>query len=408
MRISHSKSIKPALIALAIAAATMQADAAPGEQIGSAVQVVNLVTAALDTDKRALRTGDGVRQQEEIVVAKNARSEFILNDDTKLALGPGAKLVLDKFVYDPDKTANAIIINMVRGTFRFITGLARKPSYVIKTPSAAITVRGTIFDVYVQGSGESWVLLHEGGVQVCNVRGKCVVHDQPGKMLVISADGEISNAVCWSNLVGVEPDYLDTAFPFVAAAPGIDPNPVFTRSAILKCPKDANAAPPQPERKASVESDEPDPAPVARREKAAPRQASSQPARAERVKAIEPNDEPRKRSRAKSEADDTPRRSTRVATPSPRPEHQYERQYDEPRRHPRPQYVKNGDDDDHGDRPPHQKKYEKYADHHDDDHKDHDRPRRERGGSGVGRLLLGAALIGGAIEIGSGGGHGGY
>ena len=120
----------------------------------------------------AWRTGDNVRQDELIEVSTDGTGEIRLRDNTQLALGPGSRLLLDEFVYKPDISGGAIVLNLVKGSFRFITGIAAKPAYVIRTPSASITVRGTIFDVYVQTSGMSWLLLIEGAIEVCNDEGR--------------------------------------------------------------------------------------------------------------------------------------------------------------------------------------------------------------------------------------------
>ena len=53
--------------------------------------------------------------------------ELLLRDQTKVAIGPGARLTLDRFVYDPNKGNGAIVLNLVKGSFRFITGIAAKP-----------------------------------------------------------------------------------------------------------------------------------------------------------------------------------------------------------------------------------------------------------------------------------------
>lgn len=208
--------------------------AAPGDPIGSAVSVVSLVTAKLEEDQRRLVIGDDVRQQELIEVDAEGRSELILRDDTKLALGPGSRLLLDQFVYDPDVSGGAIILDLVRGTFRFITGVAAKPAYVIRTPNASITVRGTIFDVFVQASGGSWILLIEGAIEVCTETNNCRVHDEPGKLIRIdNGKQEIDEPVKWAALSDKDDVPFDTAFPFIAAAPGFDPNPKFTRDDIV-------------------------------------------------------------------------------------------------------------------------------------------------------------------------------
>ena len=206
--------------------------AAPGDSIGSAVTVVSIVTASLENDKRNLAEGDGVRAQELIAVDADGRSEIELRDKTKLALGPGAKLLLDKFVYDPDIDGGAIVMNLVRGSFRFVTGLAAKPAYVIHLPTASITVRGTIFDVYVKPDDSAWLLLIEGAVEVCSSSGKCLVHDEPGKLIRILPD-TVGVPVKWAGLPGKEDTVFDSAFPFVSRAPAFDPNPIFTREQIV-------------------------------------------------------------------------------------------------------------------------------------------------------------------------------
>lgn len=214
------------------------AHAAPGEPAGSTVKVVNQVTAELDRETRTLATGDGVNQEELIAVGTDAIGELKLLDDTKLALGPGSRLRLDKFVYDPGKSKGAVILNLVKGTFRFITGAAEKPAYVVKTPGAAITVRGTIFDVFIEESGLTWVLLHEGALTVCNTRGKCRDLDEPGRLIRVTDDGAVGIPVRWAGLPGAGSVPFDTAFPFVGAPPSIDPTPILTRDAILSTEPD--------------------------------------------------------------------------------------------------------------------------------------------------------------------------
>lgn len=214
-----------------IALGLMSWPALAAEPIGAAVVVVNMVTAVIDRDTRTLQNGDDVHQNELIEVSTDGSSELKLNDDTKMALGPGAKLLLDKFVYDGEKSKGNIAVNLVKGAFRFVTGVAAKPSYVVRVPQASITVRGTIFDVYVQDNGVSWLLLHEGAVQVCNARGKCRVLDEPGKLVRVTDDGDVGAPTRWTNLPQKTKGFED-AFPFVDKKPQDSP-PVLTKEAIL-------------------------------------------------------------------------------------------------------------------------------------------------------------------------------
>jgi len=207
--------------------------AAPGDSIGSAVSIVNVVMAHFAADERQLTTGDDVRQEELIEVASDGRGELRLRDETKLALGPGARLLLDEFVYRPDVSGGAIVLKLVKGAFRFITGVAAKPAYVIRTPTASITVRGTIFDIYVQDNGLTWLLLIEGAINVCNEVGKCRLHDEPGKLIQVTAAGDLGDPVKWTSLPQKQDVKFDSAFPFIVKAPSLDPSPVFTRDDIV-------------------------------------------------------------------------------------------------------------------------------------------------------------------------------
>ena len=220
------------LVASSLALVPGAAGAVKSRQIGAAVTVVNLVTAELDRDTRSLQVGDRVHEYENIAVGLDAKGELKLDDETKLALGPGSRLKLDKFVYDADKSDGSIVLDLVKGTFRFITGVAAKPTYVIRTPAASITVRGTIFDLYVEEDGMTWLLLHEGAVRVCGDRGNCRIIDEVGKLLRVIG-GDVGAPVKWAALPGKEAVPFDTAFPFVASPPTIDPTPILTRDVII-------------------------------------------------------------------------------------------------------------------------------------------------------------------------------
>ena len=222
-----------ALFSCCAAFSESPARAASGDRIGDAVVITNTVMADFEKDRRKLAAGDDVRQDETIEVSADAQGELKLDDDTKLALGAGSRLVLDKFVYDSDKKTGSIVLNLAKGTFRFITGIAAKPTYVINTPNASITVRGTIFDLFILEDKSIWLLLHEGAVEVTGSRNVCQVLDQPGRLMRISNSGRVGPPVDWSKLPGNKDVPFDTAFPFVAKAPQIDPTPLLTRAAII-------------------------------------------------------------------------------------------------------------------------------------------------------------------------------
>lgn len=331
-------SLAYALAAGLSAVCAPSAHAGPGDAIGSATLIENLVTADYARFTRTLATGDAVRQDEFIEVGLDARSEFSLADETRLALGSGSKLKLDHFVYDPDNSAGSIIINMAKGTLRWVTGNARKPSYVIRTPNASITVRGTIFDLFVTDAGETWLLLHEGAVQVCNDRGQCRVHEETCKLTQVSETGEVARPAPWSRVPGAKDNMFHRAFPFVVLPPKMESAQVCSRDAIMR-QRDA-AAPPPVRQKAAVLPEKPSHA----------------------LKPAKPDYVP-------------PRREARIVVPKPRPKLDVEIIRKKPIR-----VVE---------RPKPKPKYPDY------DHK----PKRDNGK--LGKAVLGAVIIGGAIALGS-------
>lgn len=224
------KTFSLAALFLALAASHSSAQESP--TIGSAIAVQNLVTADYNRFTRTLAVGDDVHQNERIEVGTDGQGELKFEDETKLALGPGARITLDKFVYDPEKASGSIIVNLAKGTFRFITGIAAKPTYVIRTPVASITVRGTIFDVFIHDDQTVWLLLHEGAITVCNDRGRCRDLNEPGKLMRVLSNGDVGAPVRWAGLPGADKVPFEQAFPFVVKAPSIDPDPIFTEDTI--------------------------------------------------------------------------------------------------------------------------------------------------------------------------------
>lgn len=201
---------------------TARADDAKPE-IGTAIVIKREVVATLGADKRDLQEGWRVHRDELLETGADAQAELRLDDQTKLALGPNAGLKLDEFVIGKSDGMTTIGVNFLKGTFRFITGAEKKDAYRIETPSATIGVRGTVFDVYVDGGGDTLVLLHEGEVNVCNKKKTCRRHKSVGRIIRATVAGVISAPIRFT--AGLIPGVgsVGAAFPFVGRTLHIDP-----------------------------------------------------------------------------------------------------------------------------------------------------------------------------------------
>jgi hypothetical protein len=64
-----------------------------------------------------------------------------MEDKSNVTIGPSSTIKLDRFVYAGPKSKGTIVLNLAKGTARFVTGDAAKRSYTILTATAAIGVR---------------------------------------------------------------------------------------------------------------------------------------------------------------------------------------------------------------------------------------------------------------------------
>lgn len=139
---------------------------------GTAVGVNPDAVAQLNSTDRILEVGADVSVGERIVTGPSGQVQIVFDDDTRLVVGPHSALVIEAYLMASGNTAQQLTVNALGGSFRFITGNSPKPAYSIHTPTAAIAVRGTEFDIIVE-RGDTKVMLYEGALQLCNAGGLC-------------------------------------------------------------------------------------------------------------------------------------------------------------------------------------------------------------------------------------------
>ena len=144
------------------------------ENVGSAAKVVNAVSGTLSDNVRTIVLQDNVFQNEIIATSGDSATELLFRDETQLTVGPDSQVTLDTFVYDPSATAGRLVISMSVGAMRFVSGKMAQQSYEVRTPTATIGIRGTIFTVVVAANGLTTVSVVEGAVAITNVAGVSV------------------------------------------------------------------------------------------------------------------------------------------------------------------------------------------------------------------------------------------
>lgn len=101
-----------------------------------------------------LTIGDKIFQKDTIRTGANSSVGILFEDNTVLSLGSNSEIVIDEYVFAPEKGLLSMIARMVRGTASYLSGLIGRlapESVKFLTPDATVGIRGTQFLVKVDG-----------------------------------------------------------------------------------------------------------------------------------------------------------------------------------------------------------------------------------------------------------------
>ena len=160
---------------------------AAGEKVGVAVRVNTRVSG----EGGEIETGGSIHRHERVRTNASGVGNFMFDDGTKLALGPNSSVVIDEYIYDGEKSAKKVAITAAKGTFRWISGKSDSSAYQIRTPSGALGVRGTAFDVFVGADGLTAVVLLSGKADFCNANG-CQQLNRRCDYLIAKPNGQVT------------------------------------------------------------------------------------------------------------------------------------------------------------------------------------------------------------------------
>lgn len=108
----------------------------------------------------------GVVQRELLETVRDGALLVRFLDNSELAMGSAASLVIDELIFDPRARDGRMLLNLAQGAFRFVSGEMNKDGMRIETPSVVIGVRGTDFSVAVDAAGTTQVAVFAGQVTV--------------------------------------------------------------------------------------------------------------------------------------------------------------------------------------------------------------------------------------------------
>jgi hypothetical protein len=147
------------------------------ESVGSVTKVQNQAQIG----SSAAVVGAPVHMSDRLRTGANARLQVTFRDNSVLTLGENANVVVDRYVFNPQKSTGEVALNATRGAFRFAGGKIEQlqtKKVTVSTPVAALAVRGTHFWAGPI-DGKYGVLLLNGKLGVRN-RAGAVTLSHPG------------------------------------------------------------------------------------------------------------------------------------------------------------------------------------------------------------------------------------
>ena len=97
---------------------------------------------------------DRIHQHDIILTGADSSVGIIFEDNTILSLGPKTEVVIDEYIFAPEKGMLSMITRMLKGTASYLSGIIGRQSpesVKFQTPDATIGLRGTQFLVKVTG-----------------------------------------------------------------------------------------------------------------------------------------------------------------------------------------------------------------------------------------------------------------
>jgi len=95
--------------------------------------------------RQELRVGQQIYRKD-VVETASGTVGLTFRDGSRISVGPNSRIIFKEFQYSPNEGKLAFLINIVKGTMHYISGVIAKlaPSAVkIETPVATVAVRGT-------------------------------------------------------------------------------------------------------------------------------------------------------------------------------------------------------------------------------------------------------------------------
>ncbi len=183
---------------------------------GGVTALAGTAVAVRDAAEDALALNDPIFANDILETGPSGKLRVTFRDNTELTLGPDADVVIDEFVYAPERKAANAALRFVAGTARVVAGAIEdtggQGAFSITTPVATIGIRGTDFFVELDGDHLQVALFSGYEVTVTNAAGTTVL--RPGEGTDVWGVAAPTPGIPWG------PDRVNRALAMVSPLPG--------------------------------------------------------------------------------------------------------------------------------------------------------------------------------------------
>ena len=143
-------------------------------QHGNAV----VVQASLGNNAGHTKIGDPIYLGDIVKTGSDGQLGIAFSDGTAFNISSNARMVMNKYVYDPNSKSNSTLLSLTKGSFTFVAGnIAKTGDMKIDTPVATMGIRGTTPHVEISDDGtvKFTTLVEKGKNQVLEKYGGLTV-----------------------------------------------------------------------------------------------------------------------------------------------------------------------------------------------------------------------------------------
>jgi hypothetical protein len=123
--------------------------------VGSVKTAQGSAVVRRGADSIPIKEGMHLLLNDILQTAADGRLGVILQDGTRISLGPNTELKIDQFVYQPVEGKFGLLLRLGRGMLAYISGRIAQfspGSVSVETPVGVLGLRGTHFAVSLEGT----------------------------------------------------------------------------------------------------------------------------------------------------------------------------------------------------------------------------------------------------------------